>query len=137
MPSICFGVRLQPAGEELVRRDAPLVVRPAGERVLAELLRLSAEGYARLDQLGLLRPLGGSLDRVGELRNGPSPNLLLVAALVAPLVDEHRDRERQAHDGDHVAQELPGLERHGERMAQRNFGITCAPISSIVCMTFA
>jgi tRNA nucleotidyltransferase/poly(A) polymerase len=76
-----LGVRLEPAGEELVRRDASLVTRPAGERVLAELLRLSSRGYARLHELGLLEPLGGSLDRLGGLRNGTSPNLLLVAAL--------------------------------------------------------
>ena len=33
--------------------------RPAGERILAELLRLSPDGYRRLAELGLLAPLGG------------------------------------------------------------------------------
>ena len=40
-------------------RDAALVDRPAGERILAELVRLSENGFRRLDELGLLAPLGG------------------------------------------------------------------------------
>jgi len=54
--------RIVPGTEELIRRDAALVVEPAGERVLAELLRLSPAGYRRLDELGLLAPLGGAVD---------------------------------------------------------------------------
>ncbi|HZQ65228.1 MAG TPA: hypothetical protein VFA66_08420 [Gaiellaceae bacterium] len=54
--------RLDPGTEELVRRKAALVDRPAGERVLDELSRLSAAGYERLAELGLLEPLGGTLD---------------------------------------------------------------------------
>jgi Poly A polymerase head domain len=61
-------LRLDEATERLVREHAGLVMRPAGERILAELRRLSAGGYRRLDELGLLEPLGGSvtdrLDRV-------------------------------------------------------------------------
>jgi hypothetical protein len=61
-------LRLDEATERLVREHAGLVLRPAGERILAELRRLSAGGYRRLDELGLLEPLGGSvtdrLDRV-------------------------------------------------------------------------
>jgi tRNA nucleotidyltransferase/poly(A) polymerase len=69
--------RLTPETEELVRRDAALVTRPAGERVLAELWRLSPRGYRRLDELGLLEPLGG---RVGErLDRWDSPGYRLVA----------------------------------------------------------
>lgn len=49
-----LGFRLDSKTESLVRRDAALVGRPAGERVLAELLRLSAAGYRRLDELGVL-----------------------------------------------------------------------------------
>jgi len=56
------GFRIVPATEELIRRDAALVVQPAGERILAELRRLSAGGYRRLDALGLLEPLGGRID---------------------------------------------------------------------------
>jgi tRNA nucleotidyltransferase/poly(A) polymerase len=56
-----LGFRLDPATEELVREHAALVTAPAGERILAELERLSAAGFRRLDELGLLAPLGGSL----------------------------------------------------------------------------
>jgi tRNA nucleotidyltransferase/poly(A) polymerase len=61
-----LGFRLAPLTEELVRAHAHLAAQPAGERILAELERLSAAGYRRLDELALLAPLGGSLER-GEL----------------------------------------------------------------------
>src|SRR3954471_10230819 len=54
---------LEPATEALVRRHAALVTRPSGERIVQELRRLSARGYRRLDDLGLLAPLGGALDQ--------------------------------------------------------------------------
>jgi tRNA nucleotidyltransferase/poly(A) polymerase len=63
--------------EELVRRDAPLVTRPAGERVVAELWKLSTGGYRRLDALGLLEPLGGTID--DRLERWDSPEYRLVA----------------------------------------------------------
>ena len=72
------GFRIAAATEELIRRDAALVVEPAGERVLAELLRLSPAGYRRLDELGLLAPLGGAVD--GRLDHWDSPEYRLVAA---------------------------------------------------------
>src|SRR6266568_2097182 len=59
-----FGFRLVPETEELIRRDSELVTRPSKERILGELRRLSADGFKRLDELGLLQPLGGSLDRL-------------------------------------------------------------------------
>ena len=58
--------RLEPETERLVREHAPLVTEPARERTLAELVRLSVDGYRRADELGLLAPLEGSssgLDR--------------------------------------------------------------------------
>src|SRR3954451_16107324 len=55
-------LQLDDETEALVRRDAELVTRPAGERILAELRRLSAGGFRRLDGLGLLAPLGGTID---------------------------------------------------------------------------
>jgi len=55
-----LGFRLDPAAEQLVREKAELVGRPAGERILEELLRLSADGYERLAELGLLEHLGGA-----------------------------------------------------------------------------
>ena len=72
-----LGFRMTRETEELVRRDAPLVTAPAGERVLAELSRLSPNGYRRLDELRLLDPLGGQLDE--RLDRWDSPALRLVA----------------------------------------------------------
>jgi tRNA nucleotidyltransferase/poly(A) polymerase len=70
--------RLDAETERLVREHAALVDRPAGERILAELVRLSPEGFERLDELGLLAPLGGSVERLRTLA-APSPQLRLVA----------------------------------------------------------
>jgi tRNA nucleotidyltransferase/poly(A) polymerase len=69
--------RMVPETEELVRRDAHLVGAPAGERILAELRRLSPGGYRRLDSLGLLEPLGGRID--DRLERSDSPDYRLVA----------------------------------------------------------
>lgn len=57
-----LGLQMDERTEALVRASRDLVTEPAGERILAELRRLSAPGYRRLDDLGLLAPLGGSLD---------------------------------------------------------------------------
>jgi tRNA nucleotidyltransferase/poly(A) polymerase len=57
-----LGFRLDAAAEELTRAKAELVTRAAGERILDELRRLSPAGLERLDELGLLEPLGGRLD---------------------------------------------------------------------------
>jgi len=70
-------LRLDEETERLVQRDAELVTRPAGERVVAELRRLSAGGYRRLDALGLLAPLGGRID--DRLDRWDSPDFRLVA----------------------------------------------------------
>jgi Poly A polymerase head domain len=61
-----LGFRLDPRTDELVRAHAELVDRPAGERILGELLRLSADGLRRLGELGLLGPLGGDASRLDE-----------------------------------------------------------------------
>jgi tRNA nucleotidyltransferase/poly(A) polymerase len=57
-----LGFRMDERTESLLRASSSLVTRPAGERILAELRRLSPAGYRRLDEVGLLEPLGGSLD---------------------------------------------------------------------------
>jgi hypothetical protein len=71
-------LRLDEETEALVREHAGLVTRPAGERILAELRRLLPGGYRRLDELGLLEALGGSItDRLDRV---DSPDFRLVAA---------------------------------------------------------
>ena len=90
-----LGLHLDRATEELVRRDAGLVKRPAGERLLAELLRLSVDGYRRLGELGLLDGLGGSTERLDRVPDRASPELRLIAALGSsverlPIANETR-----------------------------------------------
>lgn len=73
-----LGFRMDERTESLLRASTALVTRPAGERVLAELRRLSSAGYRRLDEVGLLEPLGGRLDpRLDALDD---PDFRLVAA---------------------------------------------------------
>jgi tRNA nucleotidyltransferase (CCA-adding enzyme) len=62
-----LGFRLDRETERLVRQHAGRVGEPAGERILAEVARLSADGYRRLDELGLLTRLGGSLERLDRV----------------------------------------------------------------------
>ena len=73
-----LGFALDAETERLVRASAGLVTKPAGERILAELMRLSTAGFERLDEIGLLAPLGGSLERLRPLRE-TSPEMRLVA----------------------------------------------------------
>jgi hypothetical protein len=63
--------------ESLLRASATLVTRPAGERILGELRRLSPAGFRRLHDLDLLEPLGGSLE--GPLDALDDPDFRLVA----------------------------------------------------------
>jgi Poly A polymerase head domain len=74
-----LGFRMDERTERLVRESARLVVEPAGERILAELLRCSADGYRRLAELSLLAPLGGSTE--GPLDAIDTREFRLVAAL--------------------------------------------------------
>jgi tRNA nucleotidyltransferase/poly(A) polymerase len=90
-----LGFRLDPATEALVREHAGLTARPAGERVLGELLRLSVAGYRRLAELGLLAALGGSEERAGRAALVDSPEFRIVAflggaALRLPVSNELR-----------------------------------------------
>lgn len=80
-----LGLRMDAETEALARGAAGLVAQPAGERVLAELRRLTAAGYRRLDELGLLAPLGGSLD--GPLDALDDPEFRLVAVFGERLAD--------------------------------------------------
>jgi tRNA nucleotidyltransferase/poly(A) polymerase len=70
--------RMEEGTEKLLRASTSLVTAPAGERILAELLRLSAAGYRRLDEVGLLSALGGELgDRLDAL-DDPEFRLVVV-----------------------------------------------------------
>ena len=55
-----------------------LIVKPAGERILAELRRLAEEGFERLDELDLLAPLGGSVGLFPKAHRLEIPDFLLV-----------------------------------------------------------
>ena len=61
-----LGFQLDPATEELLRAHAGRVGEPSGERIVGELERLSSDGFRRLDEVGLLRPLGGLLERLND-----------------------------------------------------------------------
>jgi len=78
-----LGFRLDSESEALVGERAALVSQPAGERVLDELRRLSADGYERLAELGLLEALGGSLSP--RLRGFDSPQYRLAVTFGARL----------------------------------------------------
>src|ERR671918_386691 len=73
-----LGFRLDEEGERLLRESVSRVAEPAGERLLGELERLSSEGFRRADELGLLGPLGGSLERLNAVDLVDSPGFLLV-----------------------------------------------------------
>ena len=72
-------VELDPATEDLVREHAALVTEPAGERILGELERLRPRGFFRLHELGLLEPLGGSLQGLARVHLVDRPSFVLVA----------------------------------------------------------
>jgi tRNA nucleotidyltransferase/poly(A) polymerase len=76
-----LGFRLEPRTDRLVREQAGLVTRAAGERILAELERLSVHGWLRLADLGLLEPLGGTLERADRAGAVDKPAYRLVAFL--------------------------------------------------------
>lgn len=73
-----LGFRMDERTEALLRASAALVTLPAGERILAELQRLSAAGYRRLDELGLLELLGGELDVRLDALDDPDFRLVVV-----------------------------------------------------------
>ena len=73
-----LGFTLDGPTEELVRRHAGLVADPAGERLVGELERLSPSGFERANELGLLGPLGGSVERLATVDTADTPGYLLV-----------------------------------------------------------
>jgi len=73
-----LGFRLDSSTEALLRANAGRVGEPSGERIVGELERLSSDGFRRLDQLGLLEPLGGSLDPLNDRVDSPRYRLVSV-----------------------------------------------------------
>ena len=82
-----LGVRLDDGTERLVREHAELVGRPAGERIYAELLRLSVGGLRRAAELGLLEGLGGDASRLDRAGAVDTPRYRLVVAFGERLLD--------------------------------------------------
>jgi tRNA nucleotidyltransferase/poly(A) polymerase len=82
-----LGVRLDDETERLARTHSELVRSPAGERILGELARLSHEGFRRLDRLGLLAPLGGSLERLDRAEGIETAGFPLVCVFGPALED--------------------------------------------------
>jgi hypothetical protein len=74
-----LGFRMDDETARLVEADASRVDRPAGERIYAELVRLSVDGLRRAAELGLLEPLGGRRDRLDLAGAVDSPRFRLVA----------------------------------------------------------
>jgi tRNA nucleotidyltransferase/poly(A) polymerase len=101
-----LGFKLDSDTERLVRANAGLVTRPAGERILAELARLSTAGFERLDEIGLLAPLGGSIDRLRTLGDTTS-DLRLVAAFGERLGQLPVSNELRRYAGKLLRAELP------------------------------
>jgi hypothetical protein len=101
-----LGFKLDSETERLVRANAGLVTRPAGERILAELARLSTAGFERLDEIGLLAPLGGSIDRLRTLGDTTS-DLRLVAAFGERLGQLPVSNELRRYAGKLLRAELP------------------------------
>jgi tRNA nucleotidyltransferase/poly(A) polymerase len=98
--------RIDPETEELIRRDAELADRPAGERILGELAQLSARAYRRLDALGVLAPLDGSVELLGRVEDG-SARLLLVTVFGESLERLPISNELRRYARTLLAAELP------------------------------
>ena len=101
-----LGFRLDTETERLVQASAGLVTKPAGERILAELVRLGPSGFERLDELGLLAPLGGSLERLRSLGDTTS-DMRLVAVFGNRLGQLPVSNELRRYAGKLLRAELP------------------------------
>jgi len=107
-----LGFVLEQETERLVREQAGLVTEPARERALAELGRLSVDGYRRADELGLLAPLGGSsagLDR--PLVDRPAFRLVAVFGESLRRFPVSNETKRYAHKLLHAERPADGSPR--------------------------
>jgi tRNA nucleotidyltransferase/poly(A) polymerase len=107
-----LGFVLEQETERLVREQAALVTKPARERALSELVRLSVEGYRRADEVGLLAPLGGSsagLDR--PLVDRPAFRLVAVFGEGLRQFPVSNETKRYAHKLLHAERPADGSPR--------------------------
>jgi Poly A polymerase head domain len=98
---------LDPETENLVQAHARLVMKPAGERILAELERLKPRGFVRLHELGLLEPLGGTLEGLARVQLLDRPGFLLTAVLGRNLERLPISNELRRYARKLLAAELP------------------------------
>jgi tRNA nucleotidyltransferase/poly(A) polymerase len=121
--------RLDAETERLVRANAGLVTKPAGERILAELERLSVTGFRRLEDVGLLAPLGGSTERLAALE-GAAHDLRFVAVFGDTLGRLPVSNELRRYAGKLLRAELPAdlspREIHRFRRATEPWAIDAA-----------
>ena len=82
-----LGFRLDDETALLVQEHAALVERPAAERIVGELVRLSVDGFRRAEELGLLGPLGGSVAGLDRKQARDSSDFRLVAAFGRRLAE--------------------------------------------------
>jgi len=101
-----LGFRMDDGTEQLVRDGVGRVQNPAGERILAELERMSQAGYERLEELGLLSPLGGAVDRLRGLGGAPA-GMRLVAVFGKGLRRLPVSNELRRYAGVLLRAELP------------------------------
>ncbi|HYY33296.1 MAG TPA: hypothetical protein VE693_06885 [Gaiellaceae bacterium] len=123
-----LGFALDEKTESLVRERAVLVTEPAGERTLGELERLTPEGFRRADELGLLAPLGGSLERLDQVDVVDSPGFLLVtvfgdALFQLPISNELRRFARTLLAAERPADDTP-REIHRFRRSTEPWALT-------------
>lgn len=93
-----LGFELDAETERLVRVHASLATRPAAERTVAELMRMSARGYRRASELGLVEALHGSIPDGDTLDRVDSPAYRLVAVFgsLVPKLPVSRELQRYA-----------------------------------------
>ena len=92
-----LGLALDAETEALLRRSTALVTRAAGERILAELHRLSPAGYRRLADVGLLAELGGTIDERLDALEDPAFRLVAVLGERLALLPISNDLRRYAN----------------------------------------
>jgi hypothetical protein len=102
-----LGLEMDQETERLVREHAALVTRPAGERILGELERLTPRGFERAASLGLLEPLGGSLSQLQVVDLVDSPGFLLVVVFGNSLFELPISNEQKRFARTLLAAERP------------------------------